>query len=136
MPKVVEALGKGPGYLRTLEGWSQKHQWTMRVNAYDLWRDQMELQAEIDLQTRARQLRRKALNKVLAVALKGLEEVEEIAWRERVAAIKMAVRELRAEYDETPTTRIENDVDFRASGGVQIYIPDNNRGREPDEQGD
>lgn len=99
-----EKRGRQPPTVRaaTIEGWSSKHHWQARVKALQV------LEAE-QLQAEWRDKRRALLQGFyvkVAQAL-GKLEVEGASLSEVTRAVKEVSDQLRSEYDDLPTQRIE-----------------------------
>jgi hypothetical protein len=95
-----------PGYWRD---WSAKYSWVARALAYDDYRaeqDRREFEAERrrDKADRIRVLRayRGRLTQVLAGLNPDIAE-----WKDITAGLKMVMEQLRSEYDEQPSHRLE-----------------------------
>lgn len=77
IPKAVEAAGKKPGNVRSWERWSSKHEWTLRVRAWDGFLD-AEAQRRIKALAVARRVRQAQLGQALqGVAGQALTRMSE-----------------------------------------------------------
>lgn len=132
--KVAEKLGKSD---KLLERWSAKYEWVKRVAAWD---DELDRQTARELikdmaKTRARQ-RKQALK----MQHKGLELLNDIRpgdakLSEIVSLLKLGMEQERICLGDVGDVIEERQSETTVSP-VQIYIPDNNRGRGEDDFSD
>lgn len=134
MRETAEKLGKSQGLM---EGWSVKHEWGKRAAAWDAEQDRINRQEQMKeiakMRKRHADIAKKALDKVEA-AIDSIDEHEmsnvDIA-RLMAEAAKLE-RLSRGDVGDV----IEERDGGEAISAVQIYIPDNSRGRGNDNYDD
>ena len=125
--KVVQAINKS---LTTIGEWSSKHEWVKRVAAWDAEQDRIarnELAAEM---TATRKRQRKQAQRMQE---KGMELLESISigdakLSEIVSLLKAGMEQERIAIGDVGEV-IEERNGGEAVSPVQIYVPDNNRGK-------
>lgn len=129
LPKVAEQLGKSLGLISR---WSSAHNWVERVNAWDDEADRQAAQKQLKDISNARVRQRKQAVKMQLKALQLLESINQgdAKLSEIVSLMKLGMEQERICLGDV------GDVIEERSGNampaVQIYIPDNNRGKDND----
>lgn len=129
LPKVAEQCGKS---VSLMSRWSQAHSWVERVNAWDDEADRKAAQKQLNDIANARVRQRKQAVKMQLKALQLLESIQEgdAKLSEIVSLMKLGMEQERICLGDV------GDVIEERSGeavpSVQIYIPDNNRGKDKD----
>ncbi len=128
--KVAEKLGKSEALL---ERWSRTYKWVERVTAWDVEADRLATKKLLKdiANTRARQ-RKQALK----MQVKGLELLKEIQPGDAKLSEIVSLLKLGMEQERITLGDVGEVVEERNGGdavsAVQIYIPDNGRGRDQD----
>lgn len=129
LPKVAEKLGKSLGLVTR---WSGAHNWVERVTAWDDEADRQAAQKQLKDIANARVRQRKQAVKMQLKALQLLESINEgdAKLSEIVSLMKLGMEQERICMGDV------GEVIEERNGGavpaVQIYIPDNNRGKGED----
>ena len=129
LPKVAEKLGKSLGLTSR---WSSAYNWVERVAAWDDEADRLAAQKQLKDIANARVRQRKQAVKMQLKALQLLESIKEgdAKLSEVVSLMKLGMEQERICLGDV------GDVIEERSGtavpAVQIYIPDNNRGKDKD----
>jgi len=130
MPRARAVLkGPGGGLQRShWKRWCSAYRWAERTQDWDEFLAQEEVKRQVAERLKARDHRRKALMVILAKSVDGLPDMatDQLTYRDRVEGVRMAVTELRKEWDEDPIQRTEGTIEVRGSG-VAVYLPDNRR---------
>lgn len=132
--KVVQRLDKN---LTTIGDWSVKYEWVKRAAAWDAEQDRI---ARIEMQkdiADTRKMQRKNAKRMQERGMEFLESViaGEPALRDIVQLLKAGMEQERIAIGDVGEV-IEERSGNEAISPVQIYIPDNNRGRDKDDFGD
>lgn len=127
LAKAGAVLGKNPG---GLEEWSSKNDWVKRSAAWDAEQDRIARQAQLDEIVKMRKRHAKLASDMLTKAAKALDKIpeEEIKASDLSRMVDVASKLERLSRGDV------GDVIEERDGGesinpVQIYIPDNSRGR-------
>lgn len=129
LPKVAEQLGKSLGLISR---WSSAHNWVERVSAWDDEADRQAAQKQLKDIANARVRQRKQAVKMQLKALQLLESINQgdAKLSEIVSLMKLGMEQERICLGDVGDVIEERSGD--AMPAVQIYIPDNNRGRDKD----
>lgn len=127
LAKAGAALGKNPG---GLEEWSSKNDWVKRSAAWDDEQDRIARQAQLKEIARMRERHAKLASDMLVKAAKALETLpeEEIKAADVSRMVDVASKLERISRGDVGDV-IEDRNGGEAINPVQIYIPDNARGR-------
>lgn len=128
--KTVRKLGKN---ITTLTEWSSKFEWVKRATAWDDEQDRIARQQQLDeivkMRKRHAQIAAKALEKVA-------EALESINSKEMSNADMTRFMDVASKLERISRGDVGDVIEERDGGEavnpVQIYIPDNNRGRGKD----
>lgn len=129
LPKVAEKLGKSLGLISR---WSSAYNWVERVNAWDDEADRQAAQKQLKDISNARVRQRKQAVKMQLKALQLLESINpgDAKLSEVVSLMKLGMEQERICLGDV------GDVIEERSGNavpaVQIYVPDNGRGKDKD----
>ena len=128
IPKVAETLRKS---VSLMNRWSQAYSWVERVTAWDDEADRQAAQKQLKDIANARVRQRKQAVKMQLKALQLLESINEgdAKLSEIVALMKLGMEQERICMGDVGEV-IEERAGGQAVDPVQIYIPDNNRGKE------
>lgn len=128
IPQVGQKLGKSEG---TLEPWSSKYEWVKRATAWDAEQDRRAREAQIKeivaMRKRHAKIAAKALEKVSA-ALECVDP-ENVSNSDIARLMDVASKLERLSRGDVGDVIEERDGG-EAVNPVQIYIPDNARGRD------
>lgn len=104
-------------------GWSDRFKWRERILAFDSANERRDLEAEADERIKARRLRRGVLVSALRKAGADLPQVDltKASASDLAKFLEVVVRQLREEYDETPTQKVALGG-LRAEDGSEIPI--------------
>lgn len=129
LPKVAEKLGKSLGLISR---WSSEHGWVERVNAWDDEADRQAAQKQLKDIANARVRQRKQAVKMQLKALQLLESIREgdAKLSEIVSLMKLGMEQERICLGDVGDVIEERNGE--AVPSVQIYIPENNRGKDKD----
>lgn len=127
--KVAHNLNKA---VTTLAEWSSKHEWVKRVAAWDAEQDRI---ARNELMAEMAATRKKQRRQAQRMQEKGMELLESInlgdaKLSEIVSLLKAGMEQERIAIGDVGEVIEERSGE--ATSAVQIYIPDNNRGRDKD----
>lgn len=94
--------------------WSNRYKWRERVMALDTYNERRDSEAEADERVKSRKLRRAVLVSALRKAGSELPNVDfsKASASDLAKFLEVVVRQLRDEYDESPTQKV-------ALGGLQ-----------------
>lgn len=128
--KAAQNLNKA---VTTLAEWSTKHEWVKRVSAWDAEQDRIARNEMIAEMSATRKKQRKQAQRMQE---KGMELLESISLgdaklSEIVSLLKAGMEQERIAIGDVGEV-IEERSGSEAVSPVQIYIPDNNRGRDKD----
>lgn len=128
LAKAGEKLGKSKALL---ERWSSANRWVERVAAWDGEKDRIARQEQIKAIRKMRERHAAGAQALFTKALQGLKELkpEELTARDIVAMLAEATKTERISRGDVGDV-IEQRDGGEAMKAVQIYIPDNNRGRD------
>jgi hypothetical protein len=103
--------------------WADRFKWKERVLAFDSANERRDLEAEADERVRSRRLRRAVLVSALRKAGNDLPTVDfsKSSASDLAKFLEVVVRQLREEYDETPTQKVALGG-LRTESGVDIPI--------------
>lgn len=129
LAKVGAKLGKST---ELMERWSARHDWVKRVQAWD---DEVEREASKNLLKEIAKMRSRQRKQALKMQLKGLDllngiNVGDAKLSEIVSLMKLGMEQERIVMGDVGEVIEERGGE--AVDPVQIYIPDNKRGREQD----
>lgn len=129
LPKVAEQLQKSVGLISR---WSRENKWVERVNAWDDEADRQAAQKQLKDIANARVRQRKQAVKMQLKALQLLESINQgdAKLSEIVSLMKLGMEQERICLGDVGDVIEERSGE--AMPAVQIYIPDNNRGRDKD----
>lgn len=129
IPKVAETLRKS---VSLMNRWSQANSWVERVKAWDDEADRQAAQKQLKDIANARVRQRKQAVKMQLKALQLLESIQEgdAKLSEIVSLMKLGMEQERICLGDVGDVIEERSGD--AVPSVQIYIPDNNRGKDND----
>lgn len=134
LAKAGEVLGKNPG---GLEEWSSKNEWVKRSAAWDDEQDRIARQAQLKEIAKMRERHAKLASDMLVKAAAALEKLPE---DEIKAADVSRMVDVASKLERISRGDVGDVIEDRNGGDavnpVQIYIPDNNRGRGKDDFGD
>lgn len=127
--KVAEKLGKSEALLHR---WSSKFEWVARAAAWDAEVDRQASQKQLKDIANARVRQRKQAVKMQLKALQLLESINQgdAKLSEIVSLMKLGMEQERICLGDVGDVIEERSGE--AMPAVQIYIPDNNRGRDKD----
>lgn len=128
--KAAQNLNKA---VTTLAEWSSKHDWVKRVAAWDAEQDRIARNEMLAEMTATRKKQRRQAQRMQE---KGMELLEGISLgdaklSEIVSLLKAGMEQERIAIGDVGEV-IEERSGGEAISPVQIYIPDNNRGRDKD----
>ena len=129
LPKVAEKCGKS---VSLISRWSQTHSWVERVTAWDDEADRQAAQKQLKDIANARVRQRKQAVKMQLKALQLLESIQEgdAKLSEIVSLMKLGMEQERICLGDVGDVIEERNGE--AVPSVQIYIPDNKRGKGED----
>lgn len=127
--KAAQTLNKA---VTTLAEWSTKHEWVKRVAAWDAEQDRI---ARNELVAEMASTRKKQRKQAQRMQEKGMELLESISigdakLSEIVSLLKAGMEQERIAIGDVGEVIEERSGE--AASPVQIYIPDNNRGKDED----
>ena len=127
LSKTGAVLGKNPG---GLEEWSSKNEWVKRAAAWDAEQDRIARKAQLDEIVKMRKRHAKLASDMLTKAAKALDHLpeEEIKASDLSRMVDVASKLERLSRGDVGDVIEERDGG-EAINPVQIYIPDNRRGR-------
>lgn len=129
--KVVQILGKSKALL---EGWSSKHDWVERAAAWDSEQDRVARQQQLD---DIKKMRKRHASLAEAMLLKASKALLIIPEDEIKAGDVSRMVDIASKLERISRGDVGDVIEERDGGEaidpVQIYIPDNNRGRTQDE---
>lgn len=128
IPKVCEALKKNK---TTITDWCSKYEWVNRAAAWDEEQDRIVREKQIKDIVKMRQRHAKIASDMLEKAARALNSIppEEIKPQDISRMVDVASKLERLSRGDTSEVVEERDGG-KADNAVQIYIPDNNRGRD------
>lgn len=128
--KVSRELGKNRV---TLEEWSTKYDWVKRCAAWDAEKDRVARETQIKDIIEMRQRHAAIAKKMMDTADHALEHIrpDEVSTNEIARLVEIASKLERIARGDAGEVIEERDGG-EAISAVQIYIPDNNRGRDKD----
>lgn len=125
--KTGQSLGKNRV---TLEQWSSKYEWVKRATAWDAEQDRIARQAQVDEIVKMRKRHAKLACDMLTKAAEALEVLPK---SEIKAADVSRMVDVASKLERLSRGDVGDVIEERDGGEalspVQIYIPDNNRGR-------
>lgn len=128
LAKVGEKLGKSTPLM---ERWSARHDWGNRVKAWD---DEIEHEASKNLLNEIAKMRARQRKQALKMQLKGLELMKDIKPGDAKLSEIVSLMKLGMEQERICMGDVGEVIEERNGGdavpAVQIYIPDNKRGRD------
>lgn len=129
--KVVQALNKN---LTTIAEWSTKYEWVSRCAAWDAEQDRIARQQQLKDIKSMRKRHAALASSMLIKAASALQNLppEEISASEISRMVDIASKLERISRGDVGEVIEERDGG-KAVSPVQIYIPDNNRGRDKDD---
>lgn len=134
IPKVAEALSKS---VSLMNRWSQTYNWVERVNAWD---DELARQTARELMRDMAKTRARQRKQALKMQHKGLELLKDIQPGDAKLSEIVSLMKLGMEQERICLGDVGDVIEERQSettvSPVQIYIPDNNRGRGEDDFSD
>ena len=128
--KVADALSKSGALI---DRWSSANNWVERVAAWDDEKDRIARQEQIKDIRKMRDRHAKGAQAMFTKALQGLKELkpEELSARDIVSMFAESVKAERLSRGDT--SEIVEERQGEAVNAVQIYVPDNNRGRDKED---
>ncbi len=113
--------------------WSSSNNWVERVAAWDDEKDRIARQEQIKDIKKMRDRHAKGAQAMFTKALQGLKELkpEELSARDIVSMFAESVKAERLSRGDT--SEVVEERQGEAVNAVQIYIPDNNRGRDKED---
>ena len=129
--KVVKTLGKSKALL---EGWSSKYDWVERAAQWDSEQDRVARQQQLEDIKKMRKRHAELASTMLSKAAEALQHLqpEEIKATDVSRMVDVASKLERVSRGDVGDVIEERDGG-EAINPVQIYIPDNARGRSQDE---
>lgn len=128
--KTVQKLGKNK---TTLEQWSAKYEWVKRATAWDAEQDRIVRQQQLE---DIKKMRKQHADVAYAMILKAAQALKRIPVDEIKASDISRMVETASKLERISRGDVGEVIEERNGGDsvdpVQIYIPDNNRGREND----
>lgn len=130
--KTGQALGKN---LTTIGEWSVKYDWVNRCAAWDIEQERINRQEMLDDIAKTRKKQRQNAQKMQESGMAFLKRLDEL---EGVPALKDIVQLLKLGMEQERITMgdvgevIEERNGGEAISPVQIYLPDNGRGKKDD----
>lgn len=128
--KVADVLSKSGALI---DRWSSANNWVERVAAWDDEKDRIARQEQIKDIRKMRDRHAKGAQAMFTKALQGLKELkpEELSARDIVSMFAESVKAERLSRGDT--SEIVEERQGEAVNAVQIYVPDNNRGRDKED---
>lgn len=128
--KTVQALNKN---LTTIAEWSAKYEWVKRVAAWDAENDRI---ARIEQLSAIKKMRKQHAELAYSMLIKAAQALKRIPADEIKASDISRMIETGSKLERISRGDVGDVIEERNGGDavdpVQIYIPDNNRGREND----
>ena len=131
--RTIAKVGKQLGKSDTLmERWSAANKWVDRAAAWDAEQDRIARQEQIKDIKKMRQRHAQIATSMIAAAAKGLKEImdkpEEMKPNDVARLVEVASKLERLSRGDT--SEVIEERQGEAVNAVQIYVPDNNRGRD------
>lgn len=122
-----KSLGKSKAMM---ERWSSANKWVERAAAWDNEKDRIARQEQIKEIRKMRERHAKGSVAMFAKALEGLKNIkpEELTAQDIVRMFSESVKAERISRGDT--SEVIEERQGEAVDAVQIYVPDNNRGRD------
>lgn len=128
--KVVQEVNKS---LTTIGEWSSKHDWVKRVAAWDAEQDRI---ARNELMTEMAATRKKQRRQAQRMQEKGMELLESISLGDAKLSEIVSLLKAGMEQERIAIGDVGEVIEERNGGdavpAVQIYVPDNGRGKDSD----
>ena len=130
--RSIAKTGKKMGKSRvTLENWSSKNEWVKRCAAWDAEQDRI---ARIEMQKDMAETRKRQRNQAKKMQEKGMELLESISIGDAKLSEVVSLLKAGMEQERIAIGDVGEVIEERNGGDaispVQIYIPDNSRGRD------
>ena len=128
--KVSKLLNKS---IALIGRWSSKNNWVERVAAWDNEKDRIARQEQIKEIRKMRERHAKGSVAMFAKALEGLKNIkpEDLTPQDIVRMFSESVKAERISRGDT--SEVIEERQGEAVDAVQIYVPDNNRGRDKED---
>lgn len=128
--KVVQALDKN---LTTIGDWSTRYDWVKRVAAWDVEQDRISRQAQMK---EIKAMRNRHAGMAKAMIVKAGRALQKIPEEELKASDISRMIEVAAKLERISRGDVGDVIEERDGGEavspVQIYVPDNGRGKDKD----